>query len=329
MDRRNVRDAVKYGLGIAGLAEKYDCGEEAVVLRLRLIYKRDFRKIIQELRDSAKKISGINKREDTEMSDNKEITNMAISETTDETQVGEIDAGEILACNTDTAEIPDEALERNVSGDKDAAERAIADLKAQKVKLEADIAGIECDYYNTLNYREVDLKILQEKALELETIAKRFAAVRQEYTMLTEKDEKYVEILRHLRYKRLDAKRELETTEHHLRELETVTLFLYADGRIEIVDGPEFELDFSGAETNLMKLIPMPECQKLAVCEVYGLANLLAATQNSNRKTNIVFENPLAESAYTKYLGENPGKSTPSTDVVSSGDNTARQGDVA
>ncbi|MBR2831106.1 hypothetical protein IKE83_01985 [Candidatus Saccharibacteria bacterium] len=291
MDRHNVRDAIKYGLGIAGLAEKYDCGEEAVILRLRLIYKRDFRAVLQDLRDSSKKISGIKKREGTKM-------DKVISESTDNKEFT-------------TSELD---LEK---------------LRTQKAELEANVARIECDFYNTLNYREADLKILQQKALELEEISKRFAAARQEYEVLTAKDSAYVDTLRSLKYERMDAQKALADTERRLQELEVSTLFLYADGRIEIVDGPELELDFSGAETNLMKLIPMPECQKLTVSEAYGLANLLAATQNSNRKINIVFENPLAESAFTKYLGENPGKSTPSTDVVSSGDNTARQGDVA
>lgn len=291
MDKHNVRDAIKYGLGIAGLAEKYDCGEEAVILRLRMMYKRDFRTVLQDLRDSSRKISGIKKKEGTKMD-------------------------KVISENTDNKEFA-------------TSEPDLEKLRAQKAELEANVARIECEFYNTLNYREADLKILQQKALELEEISKRFAAARQEYEVLTAKDSAYVETLRGLKYERMDAQKTLADTERRLQELEVSTLFLYADGSIEIVDGPKLELDFSGTETNLMKLIPMPECQKLAVCEVYGLANLLAATQNSNRKINIVFENPLAESAFTKYLGENPGKSAPSTDVISSGDNTARQGDVA
>lgn len=93
----------------------------------------------------------------------------------------------------------------------------------------------------------------------------------------------------------------LQNLRQQIQSLETITICIYTDGRIELLDDDETQLDDSGNEKFYHELISEEsnQCQDLRLRDIKTIARLKAIIANSARQVEVLFDDNALESYYT------------------------------
>lgn len=300
LNQRNVRDAIKYGLGIEGLCEKYNCSRDELIRRIEFIYK-DSRSIINKLEKSSKKISGVKVLSAAEKT--AEVKN-AVREAL---EVGVSEIPELgMATKTMTLAEYEQEFEKSeefeaLSGvelpaepgpEATSEETPLEKLKREAAEKSRELMQLEADYGNTLNYHQAQVESLAALAELLETTREYFDKLLADFRQQTEEDKTYTEALGRVR-KKINAKNaELGKIREQIHSLEVTTICLFETGEIKVFEGPEFEFDRRGAAEILAKMMGYRICEELRLKDLRALAEAIAIVTNSDRNVSLIVEDP-------------------------------------
>ena len=267
MTAKTLKLAIKNGSTPEDLQSKYECSEEELKIRIGQLYSQGKSKVSKdlfaELEANRKKH---HKRPEV------------VQEEHDNELVVEEETDTIVIVKT----LEDLKREEKLLSD------SLIDLEGQHTAL----AERRQPFRNRL--KEIQ-KEIDDMAAKLESYNRDFEACLREANLLAEEMNKLCVPIREKRVALEELRQEIENRE-------TVTLFIYEDGRIE-ADNPDFVLNDEGYQNLKAELNEREECLDLKLRDIATLARLLIIAKDA-KKVALVCENEELEKAFNAIRGE-------------------------
>ncbi|MBQ6375849.1 hypothetical protein IJJ37_02895 [Candidatus Saccharibacteria bacterium] len=300
LDARGVREAIRHGLGVDGLCDKYKCEPGALFLRMQHLYRYNSQDMIQRLRDSGRKVSGIKIKKNTSKTAAPETT----KGTTQEEAVQEATA----PATGDDGEVNPISEKEVIATDEQ--NTALEALKEKETALSKALMDIECDYEVMLNKHRGKIAQLRDAQSELKTIEAKFNEQMAKYQKLVSEDDQLVDELNKLLMQRRESAAVLAELREEIEVLEATTICAYENGTIGVFEGAEIEINTTGSSEIFGRIVELTECENLRVKEIKLISEVIAAVKNAERRVEVVVENPAVAEVYEalaeKLDGANP-----------------------
>lgn len=302
LDAKRLRNAVKSNWTIADLCEKYHCSDIELVDMIHRIYNsspRDAEEIVSSLRANEKKPR------------KKRVTLAPIAE-------GMIEAGDAVEVDETQEKKPEEVLIQ---------EELSEEISTQEGNLSKDMPTQNTGR-NTLEVKRLSASRLTKEILDLEADIK---GLKEENKTLHERLKAYYKVLEDMEHKLINLvsdcnkisdrkeeilketeklnlvlkgkRRELDTLEGEIKELEKLTIFVYDSGVIE-ADRKDVLLDDSGSEELYKLLLQREDCGELRLKEIKTLARLLEIVQHLKVNVEVECDNEELKRVYSLITSE-------------------------
>ena len=296
LDARGVREAIKRGLGVDGLCERYGCEAEALFLRIQHVYKHNHAEMIQRLRESGRKVSGVKIKNAASRAP--AVVKDAAEETISDTNAMTEEVTTII----ETIENKEATLtaQKNLEATTKVAETLDA-LKEEEATLSKSLMETECDYEVVLNQHRAQIALLRDVQDDLKKIETQFNEKMASYQKIVKEDDGLVDTLNGLMAVRREKATKLAELRNQIRELEITTICAYENGTIEVFEGPEITIDKSGASEIFAQLVERAECENLRVREIKLVSEVIAAMQHAPG-VNVIIENPAVAEVYETLM---------------------------
>lgn len=146
-----------------------------------------------------------------------------------------------------------------------------------------------------------NLKLLLNIRQRMDNIRKEFQSVANECEALTTSNNNLVDRINVVAEQQARQSETLQNLRQQIQSLETITICIYTDGRIELLDDDKTQLDDSGNEKFYHELISEEsnQCQDLRLRDIKTIARLKAIIANSARQVEVLFDDNALESYYT------------------------------
>lgn len=180
-------------------------------------------------------------------------------------------------------------------------ERLLQNLKAQESSLSATVIKLESEHKALMSQHRSNLKQLLNIRQRMDNIRKEFQSVANEYEALTTSNNELVDRINTVTEQQIQQNENLQNLRQQIQSLETITLCIYTDGRIELLDDDKVQLDDSGKEKFYHELISEEsnQCQDLRLRDIKTIARLKAIVANSTHQVEVLFDDNALESYYT------------------------------
>lgn len=183
----------------------------------------------------------------------------------------------------DTIDKPHSVLEELKGLEKEQSQK-LMELETQRKEL----IRKHTDNLNTLRTVDESIKVMRK---QLDFCYSKYKSF---YTDCVEVQHKINDVWKQCQ----EAAKSLGETRLKIKDLETVTLFVYSSGEISVENKADFELVDTGAEELYGELIYKDECQELRAKDIRTLSKVMKITNNAGKKIDIVWEDPEVEKAY-------------------------------
>ncbi len=268
MTAKSLRLAIKNGSTPEDLMKKYECTEEELKKRIAQLYNQGKSKISQDLfgeLEANRKKKANKKPKDETPEDNPEAT---VEETTIEAPV-----------------------------------KTLEDLRKEEEILSNTLIQLEGEHKALAERRRPFKKRLEELKSSIDEIAAKLESYKEDFEgCLREANllaEEMNDLCKPIREKRVA----LEELRHEIENRETVTFFVFEDGRIEAPDDPDFVIDDEGYQDLKTELSEKEECLDLKLRDIATLARLIVITRDV-KIVVLACDNPELEKAFHALRGE-------------------------
>ena len=267
---REVREAVKNGLGLEHLCQKYGCDQAELSKRVNLLFsknKKATEKIISDLKANDKKSKNQKSAPTTEaVTDSKPID--------------------------DSPTTPEEEHEESLNS------KTLSDL--QIIEEEESQKAIELENQHKKLAQEHKNKIRRLRDLKdcISEIKASFKAMCSEYEKIVLENNAIVSEMNEISDKHYHVMLKLEEIRERIGDMEKIVLFVYADGGIETDD--DINLDDTNFEDILSVLLDKKECENLKLKDIKTLARTIAIVNNmdSTKRIEVMFDDAGIEEVY-------------------------------
>ena len=276
----DVKNGIKYGVGIDEFCTKYNCTTEEFERRIRGMFHSKAESILGEIRASERK-----HRKDRSRF-----------------KSGKMKGGSMVPMSTFVAAEPEET-EKDTSDAAPATQCDFELLPLEELRIEEKRVGDlavanEIKYQTLLTQHKEKLGHLREIQKELIEIEDSFKRKSDEYRLVVTEDNELTEKINAISESYRSNMISLGTIRDRIKVLETVTLYAYDDGSITIIDGPQMEFDDTGADEYFPQLVTRPECENLTVRQVKLIAKVLCVVKNAEGPTAVLFDSESVDKAY-------------------------------
>lgn len=277
----DVKNGIKYGVGIDEFCTKYGCTTEEFIRRVRGMYHEKAYEILGEIRASERK----HRKDRSHLKSSKMKGTSAAP----------------LEMPVDTETESDET-EQDAPTSVGGIESELELLRAEEKSVSDKIMTEENDYQLLLSHHKEHLGQLREIQKELIRVEHFFRAKSGEFKAITTEDNQLVESMNRISEARRANVKTLESIREKIKILEIVTLYAYDDGNITIIDGPSMELDDTGADEHFPQLVAYPECENLTVRQIRLIARMLCIVKNATAPTEVLFDSEPVGKAYNQIV---------------------------
>lgn len=268
---RDLRICIKSGCTPEDLCSRYGCTDEKLRAHIAKIYQRgkEAQKIYKSLEGNRKIAHKKQVAETPVVPDSSETVNA-----TEETENS----------NSDTL--------------------TLSELEDKEQSLSCDLMSIETKRKELLAEHANRIEDLRNIQSELGEIQASLKSCRERYDQVVrEANEIAVQINREINPVLKETKVALETVRHEIETKKTVSLFVFADGRIEAQDRPDLILEDDGYLELKDELLCREECQDLRIRDVTTLARLLKISEHIDH-LELACENEELEAAFALVRGK-------------------------
>ncbi len=277
----DIKNGIKYGVGVDEFCSKYDCTEEEFERRVRGMYHGKADEILGEIRASERK----------HRKDRSRFRSGKVKGTSAGLLDAPMDAGDgTVETEQDTA-APAETIESELEL-----------LRAEEKTVSDRVMTEENDFQLLLSHHKEKLGELREIQKELLRIKNTFIAKSEQFRLIVADDNSLVERMNKISEARRANIKDLERIRERIKVLETVTLYAYDDGNITIIDGPAMELDDTGSDGLFPELVTNPKCENLTVRQIRLIARMFCIVKNASLPTEVLFDSESVGKAYNQLL---------------------------
>ena len=291
---RQVHTFIKAGNTPEDLCERYSCTEEDIKSRLLQLYHQPGSSKGQEMYAALEANRKVARRKTTKETPAPEVSvnsNPSLPETTAEIQCEPNPAP--LSCEATSASSSSEPLENPPS---------IEELQLEEKILSDTVIALDTEHKNWQSEYHARKKALRELQDKIEQIKESLESCRADYDHIIEEANDLAQKMNQISEARRAKLVALEAVRQKLEELESVTLYVYADGCIESQDHPEAVLKDKGYLTLVKELTERPECYDLRIRDIQTLARLIKISENV-KKLILVCEINELETAFNAIKG--------------------------
>ncbi|MBO7132309.1 hypothetical protein J6V85_03600 [Candidatus Saccharibacteria bacterium] len=183
-------------------------------------------------------------------------------------------------------------------------EKTLADLEEEERVLSDEVMALESQHKALAQKHHACIGNLRNLQAKLEEIKSLLQSCRDDYEEGVAEANTIADQMNEICNLRREKVVALEAVRQLIEEKKTVTLYVYADGRIEASDNPEFDFDDYGYQDLKPWLSEREECQNLRVRDIDTLARLLKIDEQAEKHLLVfVFEDEDLESAFQTIKG--------------------------
>ena len=273
-----IQIAIKNGLTPEDLQSRYKCSEVELKERIQQLYSSGNGKKAKDI--YSRLIANRKKARSKSTPTSSEVTLVPASP-----EENSVDAETL-----ETGEIP-EATEPQLNI------RPLASLKEEEKELSDRVIQLELDHKALAQCRHVCTSKLRSIQEELDKIAPQLQKLHEQYDEIVAEANGHAEKMNAISAERRELKVALEKVRRDIEEREIVTIFVFADGRIE-PDNTDFVIDDEGFKELRLELTERSECSELKVRDVATLARLIVISERAERPLQLFFDNEALEVAF-------------------------------
>ena len=263
---KQVHAFIKNGNTPESLCKRYNCTEEDIKNRLSKLYRQPGSTRGQELYAA--------------LEANRKI---ARKKTVKENTVPEAAVNPDVILPTDPEETQCEATPASSPCESSENPPSIEELQQEEKNLSDEVIALEGEHKKWQSDYHERKKALRELQGKIEQIKERLESCRIDYDRIIEEANNLAKMMNQISEARRAKVVALEAVRQQLEERKNVTLYVYADGRIESPDHPEAVLKDKGYHVLIDELTKRPECSDLRVRDVPTLARLLKINENTEK----------------------------------------------
>lgn len=282
------------GWGFDEFEEKYGYSEDELIAHIRdNLCKRETwaRRIIKRIRKNTerRRSAATKLAAETEAAESAPATADATDETVNPSMVEELSEP-----TEDTSDAMDGVEAR---GPEANITEQLAGLQQQETEQREKVISLERRHAELASKQRETPGELEKLAEQLANIERSYLARKADYEALVAKNNELLEQINSVSQERRKQAAILEEIRAEIAELQAITLWVYADGTIE-VDRPTFELDDSDYEALFVELVAKDELQGLRVMDIRVLARLLRIVEHADIDVSFFFEMEDLEQAF-------------------------------
>lgn len=269
--QHDIKVYIKHNLGFDQICEKHQCNKDELIRAINNVYESsNAAKVIKDIQRNTKQIEKNLRRTHKTTSEMRALEESHLTPLEECTQT------------IDT-------------------ERLLHNLKAQESSLSATVIKLESEHKALMIQHRSNLKQLLNIRQRMDNIRKEFQSVANECEALTTSNNNLVDRINVVAEQQARQSETLQNLRQQIQSLETITICIYTDGRIELLDDDKTQLDDSGNEKFYHELISEEsnQCQDLRLRDIKTIARLKAIIANSARQVEVLFDDNALESYYT------------------------------
>lgn len=278
MSAKQLKIAIKNGYTTDDLAAKYKCTAEDVNQRIAQLYNQSNPKTIQEIHN------------DLETNRKKSHHRKKAEAVTATSQV-----------------VEDEIVSVSISGTEVAPTtppvKTIEELYAEEKSLSDSLIFLEGEHKKFAEERTVIRRYLETLKEKIDQIESTLRELGEDYEQKMADANNYADEMNNLCTPIREKRAALESLRIEIEKRQTITVYVYEDGRIEAPDNPEFIIDDTGYEELKERLHDREDCQDLRLRDIATLARLLVITRDVDR-INLACDTSELEKAYHSISGK-------------------------
>jgi len=123
-----------------------------------------------------------------------------------------------------------------------------------------------------------------------------------EYDQTVAKNNEFVTEMNRISKELSEKRSDLAVTRQQIKDLERISIFVYADGKFEAIEGT-INLDFTGAEEIFDQLVRDERCETLTVKQIRTLAKVLVISR-SNPNIEFTFDEEPVKKAFSTLTSQ-------------------------
>ena len=263
--QHDLKICIKRNLGFDQICEKYQCSQDELECAIKNLYEsRNATKILKDIQQNTKNIGKAIKKT------TKRQPEMRALEESHLTPLEE--------CN----ENPPSPLEQ---------------LKAQEIQLSNTVIKLESEHKALVSKHRFNIKQLHQFYERMEAVKRQFQDINSEYEQLMVSNNQLVDQINVITERRHEQLETLQAVRAQIQSLEIISVCVYADGRIEVLDNTNIILDDAGNESLYQDIIHQEseQYQDLCLRDLKTISRIRAIIQNSPHKFEFLFENSALE----------------------------------
>lgn len=275
------------GWGFDEFEEKYGYSEDELIAHVRdnLCKKETWaRRIIKRIRRNTERRRAAAAKSVAEEAEASATTPVAV-DTTDET-VSHPMVEESSEPAEDTSDAADDA---DVATPEVPIAEQLAELQQLETEQREKVIALERQHAKLASKQRETPGKLEKIAEQLANIEQSYLAKKADYEAIVAENNELLKQINSVAQERREQAAILEEIRAEIAELRAVTLWVYADGTIE-VDQSTFELDDSGYEALFAELVSKDELQELRAMDIRVLARLLCIVEHADIDVSFIFE---------------------------------------
>lgn len=179
----------------------------------------------------------------------------------------------------------------------------LENLKAEERSISATVIKLESEHKALISQHRSNLKHLLQIRQQMDNIRQEFQSVTQEYEAFVASNNELVEHINSVAEQRHQQTEILQNLRQSIESLETITICVYTDGRIEPLEETDTQLDETGSDELYHEIITQSptQCQDLRLRDIKTIARLRAIITNSTHHIELLFDDITLETHYLAF----------------------------
>ncbi len=190
--------------------------------------------------------------------------------------------------------------EKEVEVTEKQADDSLDALKSTEAALSSEVIDLENQHKQLAGERRDCLNKLREKQQRVDEICAELQKLRAAYEEIARQNNEIVRQMNQISGVRSEKLSELISVREQIARLETTTIAVYKDGKLEVVEGPvvPMEVDEEAVSNLAHQLMENKICEDLTIKQVRLLAKVFLIAKNSPTKLGFMFDSSALEKAY-------------------------------
>ena len=140
------------------------------------------------------------------------------------------------------------------------------------------------------------LKCLRSLKEAMDQLEREYQEKGSEYDQTVIKNNEFVSEMNRISKELSEKRSELDATRQQIEDLKRISVFIYSDGKFEVIEGT-VNLDFTGAEEIFDQLVRDEKCETLTVKQLRTLSKALAVFR-TNQNVEFTFDEDAVRQVY-------------------------------